>query len=310
MRVTVTGATGTIGLASLQMLIQAGHEVRAFVRDGERLRRRCRHERVEIAEGDIMDRTAVAGALDGADAVLHCVEFPPRQFALSWDAARFALEALRPGGQFVLPGNVWVYGLPQSERVGPDHAKASPSRLGAARADLEKAVTAEGGTIVHLPGVYGPRVARGFLHAVFERAVEGKSVWFPGDLDRPVEFLYIDDAARALLAPLGRSQARGADYTAPSYAATTPREFVSLISKAVGRPLRLRSIPTGVLRSAALLHPEYRLQRDLSYLLECSTLFDGTSIRRELGWIPEVDYADGIRRTVKWLRDSYTAARA
>jgi len=301
MRVTVTGATGTLGLACVQALVRAGHQVRAFVRVPEHFRRRCSEQRVEVVQGDILDRGDVATATDGAEAVVHCVDFPPRQFALNWDAVRHALEGARPG-QFVMPGNVWVYGPPQSERVGPDHPKASPTRLGAIRSDLEKAVLAEGGTIVHLSEVYGPGIWKGHVLSMFERALAGRTVWFPGDLDRPREFLYIEDAARALLAPLGQRQARSADYTAPGYAAITPREFVSLIFKAAGRAPRLRSLPLAWLRAADLLRSQRRALREFSYLLEQPILLDGTRIRRELGWMPEVDYADGVRRTVRWLR--------
>ncbi|UCC71675.1 MAG: NAD-dependent epimerase/dehydratase family protein [Gemmatimonadota bacterium] len=302
MRVTVTGAAGTIGTASVRMLIRAGHEVRAFVRAAEVFRDRCPEERVEVVEGDILDRAAVATALEDADAAVHCVDFPAREFALSWDATRFALEALGSRGQFVLPSNVWVYGRPQSERIGPDHPKASPARLGEVRADLEKAVAAEGGTVVHLPEVYGPGVTTGRLHRIFQRALAGKTVWFPGDLDRPTEYLYIEDAARALVAPLGRRQARGVDYTAPGPAPTTPREFVDVIFKAAGRARRLRSLPLAWLRAVDALDSERRVLRDFSYLLECSTLLDGTLIRQELGWMPEVGYVEGARRTIRWLR--------
>jgi nucleoside-diphosphate-sugar epimerase len=303
MRVTVTGATGTIGMASVRMLIRAGHEVRGFARSAEAFRSRHPDDRVEVAEGDILDRAAVAAALEDADAVIHCVDFPAQEFAHNWDATRFTLEALRSGGQFVLPSNLWVYGPPQSERVGPDHPKASPARLGEIRTDLEKAVTAEGGTVVHLPDVYGPGVTSGPTYQIFRRALAGKSVWFPGDLDRSIELLYIEDAARALVAPLGRRQARGADYTAPGWAPTTPREFTDRVFKAAGLSGRLYSLPLACLNLLDSLRPDRRPLRDLSYLWECSTLLDGTLIRRDLGWMPEVDYTEGIKRTIRWLRD-------
>ncbi|NIN73559.1 MAG: NAD-dependent epimerase/dehydratase family protein [Gemmatimonadetes bacterium] len=303
MRVTVTGATGTIGMASVKMLVRAGHEVRGFARSAGAFRSRQPDDRVEVAEGDILDRAAVAAALEGADAVIHCVDFPAHEFAHNWDATRFTLEGLRPGGQFVLPGNLWVYGPPQSERVGPDHPKASPARLGEIRADLEKAVTAEGGTVVHLPDVYGPGVSSGHVYRIFRRALMGKSVWFPGDLDRPIELLYIEDAARALVAPLGRREARGADYTAPGPAPTTPREFTDRVFNAAGLSARLYSLPLALLNVLETLRSERRPLRDLFYLWECSTLLDGTLIRRDLGWVPEVDHAEGIKRTIRWLRD-------
>lgn len=302
MRVAVTGATGTIGLACVNMLGRAGHAARAFVRRPSEFRRLCSEDRVEIVEGDILDRASVADGLQGCDAVIHCVDFPPRDYALSWDALRHALEGLAPRAQFIYPGNAWVYGPPESERIGPGHSKASPARLGAVKADLEKAVTAESGTVVHLPQVYGPGVRKGDAHRMFVRALADKTILIPGDPDRVHELLYVEDAARALVAPLGRVLARGSDYTAPGFAPISPREFASLIFKAAGLSPRVRAIPLGVYRSISLLQAERRPTRDLLYLYECSTLFDGTRIRCELGWMPEVDYVKGIRRTVRWLR--------
>jgi nucleoside-diphosphate-sugar epimerase len=302
MNVTVTGAAGTIGLACVHMLVRAGHRARAFVRRTEEFRRVCREDRVEVVEGDVLDRAAVATALEATDAVIHCVDFPLSRFSLNFDALQHVLGALGTGRQLIYPGNVWVYGPPESERVGPDHPKASPARLGQVKADLEKAITAEWGTVVHLPEVYGPGVVKGRLHAMFDRALAGKTVFIPGDLDRLQESLYIEDAARALIAPLGRPKARGADYTAAGCAPITPRDLGGLIFKAAGRPLRVRSVPIGLWRSIALLQPDRRATRDLSYLYEVSTLLDGSLIRRDLGWMPEVNYADGVRRTVRWLR--------
>jgi nucleoside-diphosphate-sugar epimerase len=307
MRVTVTGASGTLGLACTEMLLRAGHRVRAFVRSEERFRDLVSDPRADVIAGDIRERAEVAEAVEGMDAVLHCVAFPPSQYTDNWDALRHALEGLKPGGQFVFPGNLWVYGPPESDRVGPSHPKASPSRLGRIRADLEKAVTAEGGTVVHLPDVYGPGVRSGRIHALFDRAFSGKKTYLHGDLDRPIEFLYLADAARALIAPLGRRQARGIDYTAAGYRPTTPREFVTLIYRAAAREPRVRSISIRVARAMDLLNVERRQLSDLYYLEECSTLLDGRLIRSDLGWMPEVDYADGVRRTIRWLREQQSS---
>ena len=311
MRVTVTGATGTIGLACVHAAIRAGHQVRAVVRRPAEFQRRCRDERVEAVEGDILDRASAGAALEGSDAVIHCIDFPPRHFSLNWDALRHALEGLGARRQFIYPGNAWVYEPGAGERLGPNSPKNAPTALGAVRADLERAVTAEGGTVVHLPDVYGPGVRQGRLHAMFVRALAGQTARFPGDLDRPREFLYIDDAARALVAPLGKRQSHSVDYTAPGPAPITPREFAGLIFRAAGLSPRIRPTSIRWLRTAALLDPDRRALRDLLYLYERPILFDGTRLRRDLGWSPEVGYADGVRRTVRWLRESgYTAASA
>lgn len=311
MRVTVTGATGTIGLACVDAAIRAGHQVRAFVRRSAEFRRLCRDERAEAVEGDILDRAATGAALEGSEAVIHCIDFPLHRFGLNWDALRHALEGLGSRRQFIYPANAWVYTPSHDERVGPDEPKDAPTTLGEVRADLEKAVTAEGGTVVHLPDVYGPGVLKGPLHAVFTRALAGRTARIPGDLERPREFLYIEDAARALVAPLGKRQSLGVDYTAPGPAPITPREFAELVFKAAGLSPRLQRTSLRWLRTTALLNPQRRAARQLLYLYERPVLFDGTRLRRDLGWSPEVGYAEGVRRTVRWLRETgYTAASA
>ncbi len=310
MRVTVTGASGTIGLAAVNMLVRAGHQVRAFVRRPQALAGRCREDRVEVVEGDVLDRTAVAEMISGSEAVVHCVDFPTGEFAHNWDALRHTLEALRPGGSFIYPGVPWVYGVGGKGRLQPEHPKNSSSRLGVVRAELERAVTAEGGTVVRFPEVYGPGVLKGPLHTLFERAMAGKTVRFPGDLDRPVEFIYIDDAARALVAPLGRPHARGRDYHAPGFAPITPRDFAALIFKLAGGEPRIRWLSRRWLRILGRLGRDGRGRSELSYLDECAILLDGLRARRELGWRPEIDNAEGVRRTVRWLRNRRTPSAA
>ncbi|UCF19401.1 MAG: NAD-dependent epimerase/dehydratase family protein [Gemmatimonadota bacterium] len=302
MRVTVSGASGTIGLACVGMAIRAGHRVRALVRDPPAFRARCPDERVEIVEGDVLDRAAVGLALENTDALIYCVDFAPQSFQLHWDAMHIALESLGQRGRLVMPGNDSVYSRVGAGRVRPNAPKAIRPRTAALRAELEKAILAERGTVVHLPEVYGPRVWKGRLARAFRRALAGARVYFPGDLDRELEFLFVEDAARALIAPLGRVRSRGVEYTAPGFATTTPGRFISLIFKAAGRRERIESIPVAWLKVAALLRRDRRASRDLLYLRERPILFDGTRIRQELGWMPEVDYADGVRRTCKWLR--------
>jgi len=73
LRVLVTGGTGFAGSHSVRALRAAGHELRLLARSWEKV------ERVfpgavpgEVVVGDVTDPTAVAKALDGVDAVVHC----------------------------------------------------------------------------------------------------------------------------------------------------------------------------------------------------------------------------------------------
>ena len=72
MRVMVTGATGFTGSHTVRALIEAGHEVRALVRDRAKVARVFGDGSPVVAhaiEGDILDRKAVGQALEDVDSV-------------------------------------------------------------------------------------------------------------------------------------------------------------------------------------------------------------------------------------------------
>ncbi len=73
MRVLVTGATGYIGGRLVPRLIEAGHEVRVFVRDPARLREVPWGDEVEVAQGDLQHEEDVRAAVEGVEVVYYLV---------------------------------------------------------------------------------------------------------------------------------------------------------------------------------------------------------------------------------------------
>lgn len=67
MQVALIGATGFVGSALLNELLQRGHEVVALVRDPAKLAAR---PGLTVVQADVMDADAVAQAVRGTDAVL------------------------------------------------------------------------------------------------------------------------------------------------------------------------------------------------------------------------------------------------
>lgn len=68
MRLVVFGATGRTGRHLVSQALAAHHVVIAFTRTPDLLK--VRHDRLKVVQGDVLDREAVARAVEGADAVL------------------------------------------------------------------------------------------------------------------------------------------------------------------------------------------------------------------------------------------------
>lgn len=70
MNVLVTGATGFVGSALIPSLLDAGHEVRALVREASRY---DPPDGVEVIEGDLLDRPSIDDAVSDIDAAYYLV---------------------------------------------------------------------------------------------------------------------------------------------------------------------------------------------------------------------------------------------
>jgi NADH dehydrogenase len=102
--VAVTGATGFVGRHVTQALIDAGHHVRALVRDAAKARTTLPREGVTWVQGDVNDGRVAAELVAGARAVAHCIgirrEYPPE---VTFDrvhvrATRTIVEAAQAAG--------------------------------------------------------------------------------------------------------------------------------------------------------------------------------------------------------------------
>jgi putative NADH-flavin reductase len=71
MKLTVFGATGGTGLQVIEQGLAAGHDIRAVVRDPERLA--PQRPGLEVVVADVMDPSAIEEAVAGRDAVISAI---------------------------------------------------------------------------------------------------------------------------------------------------------------------------------------------------------------------------------------------
>jgi dihydroflavonol-4-reductase len=276
---------------------------------------------VEIVTGDITDVGALAVGMKDADVVFHLASalgsslIDRREFLrINAAGTEAVLEAARrarvprvvhfsSAGVFgsVKDGDVADEGYPARPILTYDHAK-----LAGEQAALRAA--GEGMDIIILrPGwAYGPGDRRTFK--LIRMVVSGPRVMATKAAARQTP-VYIGDLVKgaALAAARGR---KGEVYHLAGAEILTAGGIVRAIASAAGRrPPRVR-IPGWLAQTAAYvlenacrpLHKEPPLSRSkLSFFLHSKPLSIAKA-RRELGYSPEVAFADGIHRTLDWYR--------
>ncbi|MEH6582240.1 MAG: NAD(P)H-binding protein [Halioglobus sp.] len=99
MNITIFGSTGAVGRECLTQSLAAGHSVKVLVRNADKLPSALRAD-IVVLEGDALNASDVASAVEGADAVLFAIgvdKHSPEN--LCTDVTRLILERLRETGR-------------------------------------------------------------------------------------------------------------------------------------------------------------------------------------------------------------------
>ncbi len=310
-RIVVTGGAGFIGSHLCEALLARGHEVVALDNLDDfydpavkraNLAQALSSERFTFVEGDIRDREAVERVLSGnVEAVVHLaaragvrpsIADPVLYEQVNVHGTTVLLEACRRRGvrRFVFGSSSSVYGnnrkVPFSESDPVDHPispYAATKRAGELLCHTYHHLFGMDVTCVRLFTVYGPRQRPDLAIHKFARLMEaGRPVPVFGDGSMRRDFTYIDDIVDGLC----RALERCAGYHLYNLGESQPvsvMELVAGLEKALGRKAVIEH------------HPQPPGDVDQTYA-------DVTLARRELGYEPKTDLADGLARFVAWLR--------
>lgn len=315
MTVLVTGASGWLGAAVARSLVARGDEVRTLQR---------RPSGVAGAAdvlGSVTDASAVARAVDGAEAVVHLaakVSFAGARAdfeATNVGGTRLLLEAARTAGarRFVFVSSPSVAHTGRSI-VGEGAAPAEPAlargayaRTKAAAELVAVSADAPGFAVVAVRPhvVWGPGDPQ-LVARIQQRAAAG-SLPLVGSGAALVDSTYVDDAVDALLAALDRAE----DVHGEAFVVTSgePRPIAELIAgfcAAAGIRPPSRHVPAVLARLAgSVVEAAWRvvpgddeppMTRFLAEQLSTAHWFDQRRTRDRLGWRPEVGVTEGLRR--------------
>ncbi|MEZ4770328.1 MAG: NAD(P)-dependent oxidoreductase [Caldilineales bacterium] len=323
MRILVTGVTGFIGGHLADRLHGAGWEVRGLARDpGDAATLAA--QGMEIVQGSLLDRTGVAAAVPGCDAVIHAGAWtggPGVSDADAWitnvAATGWLLEAARQAGvrRFVYLSSVAVYGLNSAAVI--DETAATPpvgqlypdSKIAAET--LVRGAGADGlaTTIVRPASTYGPRGGAWTVGPVEQ--IKAGSLVLLGRDDGLVNPSYIDNFVDGVLLALDSPAAAGETFNICDGIAVTYRDFYLRYAAMLGKT-GLRTVPAFVARGAAS-PPGRWLRRVMGkqppgpwsvHFRFNPSRFSIDKARRLLGYTPRVSFDEGMRRTEAWLREA------
>ena len=287
MRVLLTGATGLLGGALLDLLLAEGHEVRCLVREESPRASRLSALRIELSRGDAGDAQALSRALSGMDALLHVagIEYAPPVL----EAARTRSEV----GRLVVVGSTSAHSV-YAFRSGPKLA-------------MEELVRGSGlrYTIVRPSMIYGSELDKNmhrllrFLDRspVFPMFGSGENLWQP---------VYHEDCARGVYEALVRPAAVGQSYDLPGAEPLTYLELVKTAAGALGKKPRIVRLPLEPVRRALAAAERLRLpfpiRSEQVLRLGEDKAYPYDRAKRDLGYAPR-PFREGIALEVARLRE-------
>jgi UDP-glucose 4-epimerase len=310
-RIVVTGGAGLIGSTTIDLLLQSHAPAQVVIFDNlsrgttTNIEAALRDRRVVLVEGDVRDRTAVERVMHGADAVLHlaalritaCAAEPREAFDVMCAGSFNVVAAAQWAGvkKVVAASTASIYGMAEQFPTTEDHHPYNNRTwYGASKVMLEGLLRSFN-DMYALPyvalryfNVYGARMD---IHGKYtevlirwmERLEAGQPPLILGDGTQSMDFVYVDDVARANVLALS-SEVSDEVFNVASGVETSLNDLALALAGAMG------------IHVAAEYGPERKVNAVPRRLASVE------KAERLLGFRASVPLDEGLRRLVSWWR--------
>ncbi|MGC2064128.1 MAG: NAD-dependent epimerase/dehydratase family protein [Thermodesulfovibrionales bacterium] len=304
MRCLVLGGGGFLGSHACDALLGHGYHVRIFEKQYVS-KENVQHLTgdVEWVEGDFTNEAHLREVVQGADCIVHAIgttlpkdsnENPVYDISSNLISTLHLLEAAKEAGVrkiiFFSSGGT-VYGIPGKIPIAEDHPTDPISSYGIQKLAIEKYLFLYhylhglDYAVMRISNPYGERqrpiasqgaVAVFLYHVLRNEPIE---IWGDGSVTR--DYLHISDVARAIPLLL-KYEGKEKIFNISSGQGLSLLDLIRTFEKVIGRAIEVRftsarpfDVPVNVL--------------------------DNTRARQELAWTPQIDFEQGIKRTIEFL---------
>ena len=281
--ILLVGATGRLGKAVAERLLQDGTPFRAACRNIAKAQWLVERG-VDVRALDVESGAGMSAAMTGISQVISCVHG-------LLGKSRHSIERIDVRGQAALigaAGNAGVDRFVYISALGasPDH----PSEFWRAKARTEQYLEDSGLNYVILrPSAFMDLYAHDLIGAAVMR---GKTVFLLGRGTTPRNMVAVADVADAVIKALLRADLVGQTIEVGGWENPTEREIAALYARQSGKPLKLRIVPPLALKTlAAVIAPFHAgighlLRLPLQLAGRKDLLFDASSSVERLGISP------------------------
>lgn len=311
-RILVTGGAGFVGSFVVEQLLKEGVEevvvIDNFFRGSrENLQACLKDKRVAVVEGDIRDRALLETRLQGMDycfhlaalRITHCATEPRQAMEIMYDGTFNVLEGCvkHKIKKVLFASSASIYGQADIFPTPESHHPYNNQTLyGAAKLANELMLR----SFYHMYGlsynavryfnVYGPRMDTfGKYTEVFIRwyhaIKEGKEPLIFGEGNQTMDFIYIEEVARASILAL-KADIGQEVFNIASGVETSLKELCQLLLKTMRSHLNPKHVPI----------PEDRKKVEV-----IRRLADVRKAREKIGFESKISLEEGLVQLVQWL---------
>ena len=309
--IMITGGCGLIGSTTIDLLLRDFSPARIVILDNlirgtlANVEEALKDPRVTLVRGDIRDIDTVHKVTKGMDAVIHmatlritaCAAEPREAMEVMCDGTYNVAEAAQAMGvkKVVTASSASIYGLADSFPTREDHHPYNNRTWYGATKIMLEGLHRSFYDMFGLPyvalryfNVYGPRMD---IHGKYtevlirwmERIANGQPPLILGDGKQTMDFVYINDVARANILAL-QSDVSDDVFNVASGEETSLNELAAALLKVMGSDLQ----------------PEYGPERKVNPVSR--RLADTSKAERLLGFKAGVGLEEGLTRLVNWWR--------